>query len=225
MLTAYLASLGFVVLAEMGDKTQLLAMAFASRYKWQTVMWGVFAATLVNHLLAVVAGNYLTRLIPLSYIQITAAASFILFGLWTLRGDTLEGEDKRFNYSPFWTVAVAFFFAEMGDKTQLATVALATQYQSILGIWFGTTSGMLVADAIGIIVGIVLGKRIPERFIKWFSAIIFIGFGVIGLYQTLPKFLLTFPIIAGFLGMVALLTYLVVRMSGASKKIEDSGNI
>ena len=162
MMTAYLASLGFVVLAEMGDKTQLLAMAFASRYKWQTVMWGVFVATLVNHLLAVITGNYLTRFVPLSYIQIAAAASFILFGLWTLRGDTLEGEDKRFNYSPFWTVAVAFFFAEMGDKTQLATVALATQYQSIIGVWLGTTSGMLVADAIGIIVGIVLGKRIPS---------------------------------------------------------------
>lgn len=224
-MTAYLASLGFVVLAEMGDKTQLLAMAFASRYKWQTVMWGVFVATLVNHLLAVVTGNYLTRLIPLSYIQIAAAASFILFGLWTLRGDTLEGEDKRFNYSPFWTVAVAFFFAEMGDKTQLATVALATQYQSIVGVWLGTTSGMLVADAIGIIVGIVLGKRIPERFIKWFAAIIFIGFGVVGLYQTLPKYLLTFPIIAGFLGLIALLAFLVVHLSVAVKKIENNENI
>jgi putative Ca2+/H+ antiporter (TMEM165/GDT1 family) len=224
-MTAYLASLGFVVLAEMGDKTQLLAMAFASRYKWQTVMWGVFVATLVNHLLAVVAGNYLTRLIPLSYIQIAAAASFILFGLWTLRGDTLEGEDKRFNYSPFWTVAVAFFFAEMGDKTQLATVALATQYQSIVGVWLGTTSGMLVADAIGIIVGIVLGKRIPERFIKWFAAIIFIGFGVVGLYQTLPKYFLTFPVIAGFLGLIALLAFLVVCLSGTSKKIENNENI
>jgi putative Ca2+/H+ antiporter (TMEM165/GDT1 family) len=225
MMTAYLASLGFVILAEMGDKTQLLAMAFASRYKWQTVMWGVFVATLVNHLLAVVAGNYLTRLIPLSYIQIAAAASFILFGLWTLRGDTLEGEDKRFNYSPFWTVAVAFFFAEMGDKTQLATVALATKYQSIIGVWLGTTSGMLVADAIGIIMGIVLGKRIPERFIKWFAAIIFIGFGVVGLYQTLPMYFLTFPVIAGFLGLIALLAFLVVHLSFASKKIENNENI
>lgn len=224
-MTAYLASLGFVVLAEMGDKTQLLAMAFASRYKWQTVMWGVFVATLVNHLLAVVAGNYLTRLIPLSYIQIAAAASFIIFGLWTLRGDTLEGEDKRFNYSPFWTVAVAFFFAEMGDKTQLATVALATKYQGIVAVWLGTTSGMLVADAIGIIVGIILGKRIPERFIKWFAAVIFVGFGIVGLYQTLPKYLLTFPIIAGFLGGIAFLAFLVVRLSGAQKKIEDSGNV
>ncbi len=78
MMTAYLASLGFVVLAEMGDKTQLLAMAFASRYKWQTVMWGVFVATLVNHLLAVVAGNYLTRLIPLSYIQIALLAFLVV---------------------------------------------------------------------------------------------------------------------------------------------------
>lgn len=225
MVTAYLASLGFVVLAEMGDKTQLLAMAFASRYKWQTVMWGVFAATMVNHFLAVVAGNYLTRLIPLSYIEIAAAASFILFGLWTLRGDTLEGEDKRFNYSPFWTVAVAFFFAEMGDKTQLATVALATQYQSIVAIWLGTTSGMLVADAIGIIVGIVLGKRIPERFIKWFAATIFIAFGVIGLYQTLPKYFLTIPIIAGFMAAVTVLAYLVVRMSGSTKKAEGVENI
>jgi Ca2+/H+ antiporter, TMEM165/GDT1 family len=225
MLTAYLASLGFVVLAEMGDKTQLLAMAFASRYKWQTVMWGVFVATLVNHLLAVVAGNYLTRLVPLSYIQIAAASSFILFGLWTLRGDTLEGEDKRFNYSPFWTVAVAFFFAEMGDKTQLATVALATKYQSIISIWLGTTSGMLVADAIGIIVGIVLGKRIPERFIKWFAAMIFIAFGAIGLYQTLPGYLLSLPTITGFFAFLALMTYLMVRLSGAAKKIEKPSKI
>jgi Ca2+/H+ antiporter, TMEM165/GDT1 family len=185
-LTPYLASLGFVVLAEMGDKTQLLAMAFASRYRWQTVMWGVFAATLLNHFLAVVAGNYLTAFIPICYVQIAAAVSFILFGLWTLRGDTLEGEDKRFNYSPFWTVAVAFFFAEMGDKTQLATVALAARYETIVPIWLGTTSGMLVADAMGIIIGIVLGKRIPDRLIKWFAALVFIAFGIVGLYDTVP---------------------------------------
>jgi putative Ca2+/H+ antiporter (TMEM165/GDT1 family) len=182
---AFFASLGFVVVAEMGDKTQLLAMAFAARYRWQTVMWGVFAATLVNHFLAVVAGNYLTAFIPLKYIQVAAAASFIIFGLWTLRGDTLAGEDQRFHYSPFWTVAVAFFFAEMGDKTQLATVALATRYDSIVAVWLGTTSGMLVADAFGIIVVIVLGKKIPERFVKWFAALVFIAFGTIGLYNAL----------------------------------------
>jgi putative Ca2+/H+ antiporter (TMEM165/GDT1 family) len=186
-MTAYLTSLIFVVLAEMGDKTQLLAMAFASRYRWQTVLWGVLVATLANHLLAVLLGNYLTRLIPLKTIQIIASASFILFGLWTLRGDKLNNEDKRFNYSPFWTVAIAFFFAEMGDKTQLATIALAAQYTNIIQIWFGTTSGMIIADAIGIIFGIVLGKKIPDRLVKWVAAVIFILFGVMGLYGAISK--------------------------------------
>jgi Ca2+/H+ antiporter, TMEM165/GDT1 family len=185
----YLASLIFVVLAEMGDKTQLLAMAFASRYRWQTVLWGVLWATLANHLLAVLLGNFLTNVIPLKTIQIIASASFILFGLWTLHGDKLNNEDKRFNFSPFWTVAIAFFIAEMGDKTQLATIALATKYATILPIWFGTTSGMIVADAIGIIFGIVLGKNIPDRLVKWIAAVIFILFGIIGLYQALSNHL------------------------------------
>ncbi len=212
-MSVYLASVIFVVLAEMGDKTQLLAMAFASRYRWQTVLWGVFVATLVNHFLAVVAGSYLTRFVPMQYIQIAASASFILFGLWTIRGDTLEGEDKRFNFSPFWTVAVAFFFAEMGDKTQLATVALATKYSNIIVVWFGTTTAMIIADAIGIIIGIVMGKKIPERFVKWFAAIIFMLFGAIGLYQYLPKNLLTPPAIAAGLALIVLLTVMVARMN------------
>ena len=182
-MTAFLTSLVIVVLAEMGDKTQLLAMAFASRFRWQTVMWGVFVATAANHLFAVLVGNYLTNIIPLNYIKIAASASFIIFGLWTIRGDTLEGEDKRFNFSPFWTVAIAFFIAEMGDKTQLATVALAAEFNTIVPVWTGTTAGMLIADAIGIGAGIVLHKNIPEKKIKWFAALVFIAFGLWGLYE------------------------------------------
>lgn len=217
-MSVYLASVIFVVLAEMGDKTQLLAMAFASRYRWQTVLSAVFVATLVNHFMAVVAGSYLTRFIPIQYIQIAASASFILFGLWTIRGDTLEGEDKRFNFSPFWTVAVAFFFAEMGDKTQLATVALATKYNNIIVVWFGTTTAMIIADAIGIIIGIVLGKKIPERFVKWFAAIVFILFGVIGLKQYLPETWLTTSVVAGGLALIVLLVVLVARMNNSKEK-------
>ena len=107
-MTAFLFSVGLIVLAEMGDKTQLLAMAFATRYKASVVLWGVFAATACNHLLAVLAGNYLTAIVPMQYIQTAAAASFVLFGLWTIRGDELQGEDRRFNFAPFWTVAIAF---------------------------------------------------------------------------------------------------------------------
>ena len=184
-MTAFLTSLMIVVLAEMGDKTQLLAMAFASRFRWQTVMWGVFVATAANHLFAVFVGAYLTTLIPLLYIKIAAAVSFIIFGLWTIRGDKLEDEDKRFSFNPFWTVAIAFFIAEMGDKTQLATVALAAEFNTIVPVWMGTTAGMMIADGIGIIVGIVLHKRIPEKQIKWFAALVFIAFGVWGLYDAL----------------------------------------
>jgi Ca2+/H+ antiporter, TMEM165/GDT1 family len=204
-MNAFLASTGLVVLAEMGDKTQLLAMALACRFRWQIVMLGVFAATLCNHFLAVVAGTYLTRIIPLYYVQLAASASFVLFGFWTLRGDTLEGEDKRFNYSPFWTVAVAFFLAEMGDKTQVATVALAVEYKSIIAVWLGTTTGMLTADALGIGVGIVLGKKIPERLIKWVAALIFLFFGLSGLHELLPSvylyplFILSGLVLLGFL--------------------------
>ncbi|MHB9098569.1 MAG: TMEM165/GDT1 family protein [Syntrophales bacterium] len=202
-MTAFLFSLGFIVLAEMGDKTQLLAMAFATRYKASTVLWGVFAATICNHFFAVLAGNYLTSIVPIHYVQIAAAVSFILFGLWTVRGDELEGEDRRFNFNPFWTVAIAFFIAEMGDKTQLATVTLAAKYQSVIPVLTGTTIGMLIADAIGIVIGIVLGKRIPERLVKWIATCIFIFFGVYGLYEYLPPELLTVPISIGSLSLIA----------------------
>lgn len=216
-MAAFLTSLTFVVLAEMGDKTQLLAMAFATRYRWQTVMWGVFAATILNHLFAVLVGNYLTNFIPMQYIQIIAAISFILFGLWTIRGDELNGEDKEMNRSPFCTVAIAFFMAEMGDKTQLATVALAAQFNSIIPVWMGTTSGMMIADGIGIIIGIVLGKKIPERVVKWVAAIIFILFGLFGLYESIPKQFLTIPMIAGSITIVVILIYFVNRIGGSDK--------
>lgn len=210
-MTAFITSLLFVVLAEMGDKTQLLAMAFACRFRWQTVMWGVLVATILNHLFAVLVGNYLTELVPLHYIQIGAALSFIAFGLWTIRGDELGDEAEKQKFNPFWTVAIAFFIAEMGDKTQLATVALAAKYQTIVPVWLGTTAGMMIADGIGIIFGIVLGKKIPERAMKWFAAILFIGFGIWGLYEYVPAEFWTLPIIAGSSALLLAAMYFLAR--------------
>ena len=221
-MTAFLASLAFVVLAEMGDKTQLLAMAFASRFRWQTVMWGVLAATAANHLLAAAAGRWLATIVPLGTIKIAAAASFVLFGLWTIRGDRLEGEDEAYRVSPFWTVAVAFFIAEMGDKTQLATISLAVKYNAIWTVWMGTTAGMMVADAIGIVVGIVMGKHIPERAVKWAAALIFIAFGVWGLWENLPRQLVTGPAVTGFIAALAASIWLVARW-GAGRAAPASG--
>ncbi len=186
VVTALLTSFGFVVLAEMGDKTQLLAMAFAARFRASTVLWGVFAATVCNHFLAVLTGHYLTVLLPLPVLQIAASVSFLLFGLWTIHGDELRGEDRRFRFAPFWTVAVAFFLAEMGDKTQLATVALAAKYQSMAAVLAGTTAAMLAADAMGIGIGVVLGKKIPARIVQWIAAGIFLLFGLGGLYASVP---------------------------------------
>lgn len=183
-MVAFLASFIFVVLAEMGDKTQLLAMAFATRYSAHKVLIAVFLATVVNHALAVATGHFLTKVIPMNIISFIAAFSFIIFGLWTIRGDKLEGEDRRESkFGPIVTVAIAFFLAEMGDKTQLATISLAVEYSNMLGVLMGTTLAMVTADALGIMIGVVLRKHIPEKTIKWVSAIIFILYGLVGMYR------------------------------------------
>ena len=189
-MAAFIASFIFVVLAEMGDKTQLLAMAFATKYSAHKVLIAVFLATLLNHALAVAVGHFLTTVIPMDIISFAAAFSFIIFGLWTIRGDKLEGEDKKESrFGPIVTVGIAFFLAEMGDKTQLATISLAVKYQSMINVLMGTTLGMVVADTIGIVIGIVMRKRIPEKIIKWVSASVFILFGLAGIYKILSAHL------------------------------------
>jgi putative Ca2+/H+ antiporter (TMEM165/GDT1 family) len=183
---SFIASLLFVVLAEMGDKTQLLAMAFATKYKAYKVLIAILIATLLNHSLAVIAGRLLATVIPIDIISLVAALSFIIFGLWTIRGDQLEDEDKRESrFGPIVTVGIAFFLAEMGDKTQLATISLAVEYKSAFYVLMGTTTGMIIADSVGIIIGIVMHKHIPEKVIKWIAAAIFVLFGLSGVYKVL----------------------------------------
>ena len=183
-MAAFIASFMFVVLAEIGDKTQLLAMAFATRYSAGKVLLAVFLATIVNHGLAVAAGHFLSVAMPMRLISFIASLSFIGFGIWTLKGDKLNGEDKKESkFGPVLTVGIAFFLAEMGDKTQLATIALAVEYRNMLNVLMGTTLGMVVADAIGIITGTVMRKHVPEKTIKWVAAAIFIFFGIAGMLR------------------------------------------
>jgi putative Ca2+/H+ antiporter (TMEM165/GDT1 family) len=187
-MATFIASFIFVFLAEMGDKTQLLAMAFATKHRAYKVLLAVFLATFVNHTLAVTVGHFLTTVVPIDIISFIASLSFIIFGLWTIRGDKLEGEEKKeSNFGPIVTIGIAFFLAEMGDKTQLATISLAVKYPNMLYVLIGTTLGMVVADAIGIIVGVVMQKHIPEKTIKWISAIIFLLFGLSGVYKVLSS--------------------------------------
>lgn len=182
-LTVFAVALGMVVLAEMGDKTQLLAMCFATRFEAKKVLAGVFIATILNHALAVAAGYFLREVLA-SYstiIELVASVSFIGFALWTIRGDSVdESCDSRSKYGPVITVAIAFFIAEMGDKTQLATVSIAAGFSNPVAVLIGTTTGMLIADGIGIIIGVVMNKKIPENIVKWISAAIFAICGLAG---------------------------------------------
>ncbi len=206
----FITALLFVVVAEMGDKTQLLAMAMASKYKAGKVMIGVLIATVLNHALAVVLGSYLSRLVPMDVVKIVAAIAFLAFGLWTLRGDKLDGEDnKKSKFGPVVTVAIAFFFAEMGDKTQLMTITIAAKSVTPMFVLMGTTAGMLVADGIGILGGAWMAKHIPEKYIKWGAGLVFMFFGTLTLYQAVPAALLNPVCLILYFVVMALLIYLV----------------
>lgn len=213
---AFIASFIFIILAEMGDKTQLLAIAFATKYPPQIVLSAVFFATLINHFLAVIIGQLLVTIIPLNIVLFIAALSFIFFGLWTLKGDELEDENnKKSAFGPFLTVAIAFFIAEMGDKTQLTTISLMLEYRNAIFVLMGTTLAMVLADAFGIIIGVVMKKHIPEKTIKWISACIFILFGFISMHQNLASKVdaIAYFIIMSVVGMAALcgMAYILVK--------------
>lgn len=224
MLVAFAASFLLVVLAEMGDKTQLLAMAFAAKYKPGKVLAGVFIATVLNHSLAVATGRLLSEVVPLDIIGVIAALSFIVFGCWTVRGDSLHGEGGgRTRYGPVATVAIAFFLAECGDKTQLATISLAIEYKSAVAVLAGTTLGMLAADTIGIMLGVVLGRKLPQRAIGWFSALIFVLFGLYSVAAFLAARLALWRTIA-VTGALALATaFALYYLSYARQKTPTKG--
>lgn len=179
-MSAFLLSFVVIFVAELGDKSQLMAMTFATRYKFWTVVGAISAATALVHLFSVAAGNFLGAALPLGPINVLAGLAFIGFGLWTLRGDELsdeeEGKADRNARSAFFAVAIAFFLAELGDKTMLATITLATT-EGWLGTWIGSTVGMVAADALAIGVGAVLGRSLPEKVIKIGAAGLFFLFG------------------------------------------------
>ncbi len=177
-----------IFVAEMGDKSQLMALTFATRYPPLTVLAGIFVATLAVHAVSVLIGHSLAEVVPLNVITVVSALSFFAFAVWTLRGDRLDESEEakaaRVKGSAVIAVGVAFFLAELGDKTMLATVALSTRDEAV-GTWLGSTVGMVLADALAIIVGRILGKRLPEKAIRYGSAATFAIFGAILLWSTL----------------------------------------
>jgi putative Ca2+/H+ antiporter (TMEM165/GDT1 family) len=184
-LTALLASFVVVALAEMGDKTQLIAFSLASRYQrpW-VVMLGILIATTLNHALASSAGVWLAALMSERVLAWTLGLSFIAFGVWTLVPDEAAEPAQR-RWGPLVATTVIFFFAEMGDKTQLATVALGARYGALVAVTAGTTCGMLAADGLAVFTGTHLAARLPMTLVRRIAAGLFFLFGGAALARAL----------------------------------------
>lgn len=181
---AFLISTGIVALAEMGDKTQLLSLVLAARFRkpWPIVL-GIFVATVINHGLAGAVGAWISDLMGPDVMRWILGLSFIGMAIWMLIPDKLDDESvaESSRWGVFGATVLAFFLAEMGDKTQIATVMLAAQYQAYVWVVLGTTLGMMLANAPVVWLGDKLVKKVPIRLVHIISAVIFLVLGVAAL--------------------------------------------
>jgi putative Ca2+/H+ antiporter (TMEM165/GDT1 family) len=180
---AFLLSTAVIFVAELGDKSQLMAMTFAARYRARDVLVGITVATAIVHLLSVGLGVAVGAVLAdyQGAVAVVAGLSFLGFAVWTLRGDELTEQEseraRRSTGAAVLAVGTAFFLAELGDKTMLATVTLATR-EGWFGTWVGSTLGMVLADALAIAVGALLGRTLPERAVRYGAATLFALFGL-----------------------------------------------
>lgn len=183
-MAAFLASLMLVTIAEMADKTQLLTLCLTCRYPARTVLIGIALAIAVLNVGAVLVGDLAGRFLPVTPVKVVAGLIFVGFGLWNLlsRSSTADGEDEVCETgrrrSAVVAVALAFFVAEMGDKTQLAVLSLAAKYNAFLPVWAGASLGLLAANGLAIAGGSVLGHRLPEQTVRRISGVLFVIFGL-----------------------------------------------
>ena len=179
-MNAFLVSTGIVALAEIGDKTQLLAFLLAAKFRRPLpICLGILAATLANHALAGAVGTWLTSLVEPQILRWILGLSFIAMALWMLVPDKLdEGDTRLGRHGVFATTLIVFFLAEMGDKTQIATVALVAQYHDFMFVVAGTTLGMMIANVPAVLVGERIAARMPVRLVHGIAAAIFVLLGV-----------------------------------------------
>ena len=184
-MSAFLVSTAIIFVAELGDKSQLVALWFATRFRWWVVLGGVTLATLVVHLGSVAIGRAFDELLPEQFVLMAVGVSFFVFAAWSLRGDQFEPSERDSGttsfFGAFGLITVSFFAAELGDKTQLATVSLAGTTTQVIGVWLGSTVGMVLADALAIGVGLIAGTRLPHRAIAAGAAVTFVVFGVLAI--------------------------------------------
>jgi putative Ca2+/H+ antiporter (TMEM165/GDT1 family) len=181
VLSAALVSLGVVFVAELGDKSQLMTMTYALRHRWWVVLSGVAIAAFLVHGLSVTIGHFVGLTLPQRPIAFAAAIAFLLFAAWTWRDSRKADDDEDVQVAEpryvIFAVISSFVLAELGDKTMLATVALASDH-NWAGVWIGATVGMVMADGVAIAVGALLHKRLPERFLHSLASVLFLLFGL-----------------------------------------------
>ena len=177
---AFLISTGIVALAEIGDKTQLLAFILAAKFRKPVpIIVGILVATIANHAFAGALGSWITSMIAPETMRWVLGLSFIAMAIWTLIPDKFDEDDAKLaRYGVFGTTLIAFFLAEMGDKTQVATVALAAQYQSLIAVVAGTTFGMMIANIPAVLMGDKIADKLPVRLVHAIAAGIFAILGV-----------------------------------------------
>jgi putative Ca2+/H+ antiporter (TMEM165/GDT1 family) len=183
-LEAFLVSTGIVALGEMGDKTQLLALLLAAKFRRPVpIVLGILVATLANHALAGVVGDWIAKALGPDVLRWVIGVSFLAMAAWMLVPDQIddEAEGGRQRFGVFGTTVLAFFLAEMGDKTQIATVALAARYADLVAVVAGTTLGMMIANVPAVLLGDVVAKKVPMRLVHGIAALIFAVLGVLTL--------------------------------------------
>ena len=187
---AFLVSTAVVAIGEIGDKTQLLALVLAARFQRPLpIIAGIFVATIANHALAGYIGNLLQDAIPAEYLRWAVALSFFAVALWALKPDTLDDGDQpppASRWGVFGVTVVAFFLAEMGDKTQVATIVLAARFASLTAVVIGTTLGMLIANVPVVLIGKAASARIPFKAVRIAAAALFAGLGVYAIVAGTP---------------------------------------
>lgn len=181
---AFLTSTVTVALAEIGDKTQLLSLLLVAKYRKKTaIILGILAATLINHFISAWFGQWAVGWLPEEYASLAVAISFIAIGLWVLVPDKLDDEEANCGaYGAFIATFVLFFLAEIGDKTQVATVVLGAQYSSVFWVTLGTTVGMLLANVPVVLLGDKIMRHVPLNIVRYCASAVFIVLGLIGLW-------------------------------------------
>ena len=217
MLAAILLSLAVVFVAELGDKSQLITMTYALRHRWWVVLSGVAIASMLVHGLSVAIGHFLGLTLPERPIAFAAAIAFLLFAYWTWREGDADGRDIRVAEPRFVIFAIvsSFVLAELGDKTMLATVTLASDH-NWAGVWIGATLGMVLADGVAIVAGQMLHKRLPARFLHGMASVLFLLFGLWLLFDTALQLRWAAVAVTGSVAVAVLVTALVLRRADAA---------